>query len=274
MQQVKHQQIISIFILYFGFFVHLLPLYIYSAFLLILSALTLHAEDITIRIPDSLLSQGARIRLPILIQTSEKAKLESCSIRVGIPKRRIILHDVVTEPGTLFTCKKPQIIFLSDGEVYKEYSIQCVSPLFDSTGILCFLDIEVLAGRDSIAFLQASSFSIGNTQQTIRQIGGSLTFNNPPITQASSEGMDINAPNPFAYTTTFTYYLGKSGFVQFSLFNTQGKLIKEFPEEQRAAGRHMFTLDVDNPLDFSSGVYIIRMSTQQGIYHMSMVHKK
>ena len=86
--------------------------------------------------------------------------------------------------------------------------------------------------------------------------------------------MGINSPNPFAYTTSFNYYVGKPGDVQFFLYGSQGKLIKEFPVERKIAGRHLFTLNVDNPMDFSSGVYIIRMKTEQGLYHMSMVHKK
>jgi hypothetical protein len=134
--------------------------------------------------------------------------------------------------------------------------------------------METLAGMDSTLSIKVLSFSIGDSIQDIEQIGGKITFIDPAVIQASSEGMDINSPNPFAYTTSFNYYVAKPGNVQFFLYGSQGRLVKEFPVERKVAGRHSFTLNVDNPMDFSSGIYIIRMKTEQGLYHMSMVHKK
>lgn len=225
-------------------------------------------------LPDTSIRQGIRWNLPVFMSTKGAVTQQSCTITVAIPKKRIILHDALTEPGTLFTCKKTTITFLSDGDEFKEYAITCPNPLFDSTGIALYLELETLAGMDSTAAIKILSFSIGNDVQDIEQVGGTITVLDPPVMQASTEGMDINAPNPFAYSTSFNYYMGKSGDVQFFLYNSQGKLIKEFPIEKKVAGRHVFTLLVDNPMDFSSGVYVIRMKTDQGLYHMSMVHKK
>ncbi len=232
------------------------------------------ASDASFTLPDTLLRQGTRWKLPVFLRSNSSAMQEICTIRIAIPKKRIILHDALTEPGTLYSCKKTNITFLSDGDEYKEYSITCPNPLFDSSGIVFYLDLEALAGDDSASSIKVLSFSIADSVQDIEQIGGIIRFIDPPVIQANTEGMDINAPNPFAYTTTFSYYIGKTGDVQFFLYNTQGKLIKEFPLERKVAGRYSFTLNVDNPMDFSSGVYIIRMKTEQGIYHMSMVNKK
>ena len=96
---------------------------------------------------------------------------QSCTITVAIPKKRIILHDALTEPGTLFTCKKTAITFLSDGDEFKEYAITCPNPLFDSTGIVLYLELETLAGMDSTAAVKILSFSIGNDVQDIEQVG-------------------------------------------------------------------------------------------------------
>lgn len=232
------------------------------------------ASDATFTLPDTSLRQGTRWKLPVFLQSNGTAMQEICTIRMAIPKKRIILHDALTEPGTLYTCKKTTITFLSDGDEYKEYAITCPNPLFDSSGIVFYLDVETLAGMDSALSIKVLSFSIADSVQDIEQIGGKITFIDPPVIQASTEGMDINSPNPFAYTTSFNYYVGKPGDVQFFLYSSQGKLVKEFPVERKIAGRHSFTLNVDNPMDFSSGVYIIRMKTEQGLYHMSMVHKK
>ena len=232
------------------------------------------ASDATFTLPDTSLRQGIRWKLPVFLQSNGTVLQKICTIRMAIPKKRLILHDALTEPGTLYTCKKTDITFLSDGDEYKEYAITFPNPLLDCSGIAFYLDLETLAGIDSALSIKVLSFSIGDSIQDLEQIGGRITFNDPFVIQASTEGMDINSPNPFAYTTSFNYYVGKPGDVQFFLYGSQGKLIKEFPVERKIAGRHLFTLNVDNPMNFSSGVYIIRMKTEQGLYHMSMVHKK
>jgi hypothetical protein len=258
----------------FGFFVQKLPLLSLILISLLFPLKYALASDATFTLPDTSLRQGTRWKLPVFLQSNGTAMQEICTIRMSIPKKRIILHDALTEPGTLYTCKKTTITFLSDGDEYKEYAITCPNPLFDSSGIALYLDMETLAGMDSTLSIKVLSFSIGDSIQDIEQIGGKITFIDPAVIQASSEGMDINSPNPFAYTTSFNYYVAKPGNVQFFLYGSQGKLVKEFPVERKVAGRHSFTLNVDNPMDFSSGVYIIRMKTEQGLYHMSMVHKK
>ena len=53
-----------------------------------------------------------------------------------------------------------------------------------------------------------------------------------------------------------------------------GKALKIFTTTFTKAGRHIFNLIVDNPTDFASGVYILRLHTPRGMYHVSMVHKK
>ena len=258
----------------FGSFVHKLPFHIALLFVLLFYSEMLGAGNASFSLPDTILRQGARVRIPLYLQTNSDALGQACTIRLAIPKKRIIFHDALTEPGTLFTCKKTDITFLSDGDEYKEYAISCPNPLFDTNGIAMYLDVEALAGLDSSLKILIMSFQIGDSLQAIQQVGGIITFPDPAVRQANTEGMDINSPNPFAYTTSFNYYVGKPGEITFSLFNTQGKLVKEFPSERKSAGRHTFTLIVDNPMDFSSGVYIIRMKTEQGVYHMSMVHKK
>jgi hypothetical protein len=258
----------------FGFFVQKLPLLSLILISLLFPLKYALASDATFTLPDTSLRQGTRWKLPVFLQSNGTAMQEICTIRMAIPKKRIILHDALTEPGTLYTCKKTTITFLSDGDEYKEYAITCPNPLFDSSGIALYLDMETLAGMDSTLSIKVISFSIGDSIQDIEQIGGKITFIDPAVIQASSEGMDINSPNPFAYTTSFNYYVAKPGNVQFFLYGSQGRLVKEFPVERKVAGRHSFTLNVDNPMDFSSGIYIIRMKTEQGLYHMSMVHKK
>jgi hypothetical protein len=254
--------------------VHFLPLHIVFSVIVFLAAYIVQAGTTEVILPDTLVKQGSLIELPLSVKTSTEAMFSPCSVIVSIPKRRIILKDAMTKPGTLFTCKKPIITILSENSSNRTYSISCQNPLLQSEGILFFLQLEVLAGIDSISTINTLSFSIGDSTQSIVQSGGKIRFSDPLVIQAQAEGMDINLPNPFSYTTSFTYYVGKEGEVHFTLYDSQGKLIQDYPIERKSAGRHIFDLKVDDPYNFPSGVYIIRMRTERGLYHMSMVHKK
>lgn len=234
----------------------------------------LYAGTAEISIPDTTLRQGLIIDLPMLLKTTDDARNTSCTLMVSIPKKRVLLKEVITKPGTLFSCKNPAITMISEDAERRIYAITCQNPLIQSQGILLFLRLEALAGTETSSQINAISFQIGGTGQSIIQSGGTITFTDPPVIQSKAEGMDLNIPNPFEYTTSFIYHLGADGEVQFTLFNSQGKLIKDFPIEFKNAGRHTFVLSIDNPTNVSSGVYIIRMRTERGLYHMSMVHKK
>lgn len=253
---------------------HFLPLHIVFSVIVLLAANVLQAGMTEVILPDTLVKQGSLIELPLSVKTTSEAMVSNCSVIVSIPKRRIILKNAITKSGTLFTCKKPTITLLSENSVNRTYSISCQNPLFQSEGILFFLQLEVLAGIDSITSINALSFSIGDSIQSIVQSGGKIRFSDPLVIQAQAEGMDINLPNPFAYTTSFTYYVGKEGEVQFTLYDSLGKLIQDYPIERKSAGRHIFDVKVDDLFNFPSGVYVIRMRTERGLYHMSMVHKK
>ena len=264
----------EVLILLFDLSVHILPLHIVFSVISIFFAQVLNAGTTEVIVPDTMVKQGTLIELPISVKTNPNALITPCTVTLSIPKKRMILKDALTKPGTMFTCKNPIITFLSEDSQFRTYSITCPNPLLQEQGILTYLQLEVLAGFETKANINAQSFVIGDSAQSIQQIGGTISFIDPPVVQAQAEGMDSNVPNPFAYTTAFTYYVGKEGEVQFSLFNMLGKLIQEFPAERKSAGRYTFTLAIDDPYNFSSGIYFIRMRTERGLYHMSMVHKK
>lgn len=234
----------------------------------------MRGDVVNFSLPDTTVRQGTIIEYPVFLQMTGKGANNTCIVNISVPRKRVNLIDALSKPGTLFSCKKPTITFLSESATEKNFSITCSNPLIDTIGILLYLRLEILAGRDTNAEIEVQSFQIGDSLTNFNQIGGSFSFSDPPIVQAKAEGMEMNIPNPFSYSTSFDYFIGKSGNVEFSLFNSQGKLVQQFPTEFKNAGKYTFNLLVDNPMDFSSGVYVIRMKTESGLYHMSMVHKK
>jgi hypothetical protein len=75
-----------------------------------------------------------------------------------------------------------------------------------------------------------------------------------------------NVPNPFNPRTTIGYALPRGGQVELVIYDLQGRLVRRLLDEMRPAGAA--SLDWDG-LDgrgnaVSSGVYIVRLRTEQG----------
>ena len=65
-----------------------------------------------------------------------------------------------------------------------------------------------------------------------------------------------NTPNPFTDKTIIEYYLPKDEFITLSIFNAQGKIVKQFASEMKK-GQHQFSVDTE-ALD-GSGIYYYQL---------------
>ena len=77
------------------------------------------------------------------------------------------------------------------------------------------------------------------------------TMENSPFEYRLS---DAN-PNPFNPSTTLNYYVEENGIVNVSVFDINGRLVKELTNSHRTMGEHKITWAAENQ---SSGVYLVR----------------
>jgi len=70
-----------------------------------------------------------------------------------------------------------------------------------------------------------------------------------------------NYPNPFNPETTIEFGLPKSGFVEISIYDINGKLVRKLVSEQRSAGRHIVKWNAADELGnrLTSGIYYYQM---------------
>jgi hypothetical protein len=70
-----------------------------------------------------------------------------------------------------------------------------------------------------------------------------------------------NYPNPFNPETTIEFGLPNPGFVEISIYDINGKLVKKLISEQRAAGNHVvkWNANDNNGADLASGIYYYQM---------------
>ena len=74
--------------------------------------------------------------------------------------------------------------------------------------------------------------------------------------------LNQNYPNPFNPKTTFSYYLPKSGNIEFNVYNVLGQLVASLISEKQSAGHHMFEWDAAH---LTSSIYFYKLKTEEGV---------
>lgn len=82
-----------------------------------------------------------------------------------------------------------------------------------------------------------------------------------------------NRPNPFNPSTSISFDMMKSGYVNLQVMDVSGRVIKTLSEGKVAAGPHNLTWDGTNndKLDVAPGVYFYRLETNEGSQTRRMV---
>ena len=79
-----------------------------------------------------------------------------------------------------------------------------------------------------------------------------------------------NYPNPFNPTTTIQYDLSENGFVEISIFNLKGQLVKSLINQNKNAGQHTIKWNGtdDNRNKVGSGLYFYKLNINGKIHTM------
>ncbi len=77
-------------------------------------------------------------------------------------------------------------------------------------------------------------------------------------------------PNPFSNETTVKYTLNKGGAVDVALFNLTGQKIHQLQSKKLPADNYQITLN-KNEYNLNSGIYLLRLSTEQEVVEKKIV---
>jgi hypothetical protein len=79
-------------------------------------------------------------------------------------------------------------------------------------------------------------------------------------------------PNPFNPATTVRFTLARAGQVRVGIYDVRGRLVRQLVDASLPAGQHERTWrGVDLAGDaVSSGVYVLRLQTEQGHFHQKL----
>lgn len=71
-----------------------------------------------------------------------------------------------------------------------------------------------------------------------------------------------NYPNPFNPSTTIEYYLPENSFVELKIYDILGRELKTLVNDYQTAGRHKYTLSIDELNRSASSVYFCRLKAR------------
>ncbi len=97
--------------------------------------------------------------------------------------------------------------------------------------------------------------------------GDPLPINNEETGASAIPGgytLQQNYPNPFSDYTTLTLEVPSVSHVELSVFDIAGRLVSRLLDGILQAGKHQYILDSEG---LTSGVYLVRMKTPEGIYY-------
>jgi hypothetical protein len=145
--------------------------------------------------------------------------------------------------------------------------VLCSNPPSDGySGVFAWLELEVLAGQDTVAWLQPTELWSGSTALPLRARTGWIRIaESPPVEPVGVDGLWLAIPSPFASELQVQYAVARPGWVFFRLFAVNGRDIAIEPSAVYAPRAGTYTLRLRFvPWELASGTYLIRMETERG----------
>jgi flagellar hook assembly protein FlgD len=82
-----------------------------------------------------------------------------------------------------------------------------------------------------------------------------------------------NYPNPFNSSTIIRYFIEQTNFVQLTIYNNLGKLLRTLVHEEKASGEHSIVWDGEDSegTNASSGIYLYHLKVGSFVQTRKMI---
>lgn len=266
-----------------------LKLLLFSTVLLLSGNSLFSQEKIEIR--DTILYRnGSTYNLPVYSNISLQ-NVQNLKLKIKFNHLLVNITSVATGNG--YGIKETNSFFSINTENFLESYLEITATDFNSdySGILCGIQLETLAGPDSIAVISPIEITInGSNNSTISLLQGKIMIG-LPVYPIINEGIQEIFPNPFAYKGTVQFSIKDDTYVKFFIYSSNGRLIGSIPGETAfkydfydkknnhipeiknynfTRGYYKFTFEVIN-WKFSSGLYTLVMETNRGVYESKLL---
>jgi hypothetical protein len=120
--------------------------------------------------------------------------------------------------------------------------------------------------RDTDGLVAVATHAHGIYTATITSVNSIATVHNiDPVVQ----GLQVNVyPNPFAETASISFNLPKDANVVAGIYDMEGKLVKQYNENNMSSGQHIISFDAQGQ---PAGVYFCRLQAGNDVKTVRMV---
>lgn|GEM_PF-1356645 len=230
----------------------------------LLGAVAGTAEQVVV-IRDTVLEQGRSAALPIWVQLQLEGDrgLLRLSLFYSAQRLRILGIQGNGQQGLCGELSFWDTVFNGDtGRV----DLYCSASVQTYTGILGWLEVEVLAGRDTVAWIHPFELRSGEQVLPLRATTAWIRIEGGPLVEpVGVDEVRIGAPNPFADRLWVHYAVARPGWVSFQLFSVSGIEIPLMPSRVYAPRVGSYVIGFRFlPWEIASGGYVLRMVTERG----------
>lgn len=232
----------------------------------ILGYLTSVLAESRVVLPDTTLWQGQQAALPVWVQFQVIESSLPLTLVLLYSANRLRVLQVFPDSlsGFCQTIRFRDTLLSSDTG---QLEIACIpSGGGGYSGIFAWIGLEVLAGRDTLAWIEPVELRSNGTPLPVSRQGARIRIlGGPPVEPIGAEGLWAGAPNPFGGELVLRYSVARPGQVFFRLFSLSGREIPLEPSSVEAPRMGTYTLRFRFlPWEVSSGGYIVQMVTEFG----------
>jgi len=221
----------------------------------------------TIVVPDTALWQGQRAILPVwsqlhLVENSAPLKLV---LLYSAHRLRMLRAFPDSLSGFCSTLSFHDTLLSGDTGRLELICTPSVE-IGEYRGVFAWLELEVLAGRDTLAWISPLELLGNGTPLSVSGRGGRIRIlGGPPVEPVGMEGVWVGAANPFREELVLRYSVARSGRVAFRIFSLSGKEIPVEPSAVEVPRMGTYTLRFRfPPWEVASGGYVVQMVTESG----------
>ncbi len=244
---------------------------------------------------DTIVNRGIISQIPIYGSFTET---NTSNLEIVLEFDAILLDIKSVTGGDDFVmkCSEPELEINMDNVSQSSVTISCDNIQQIDNGIFCIINVEGLAGPDSITQIKPIKITVNGQDIVDTELRtGQITIPGTPVFQTYPENIGNNYPNPFFEETRFPISIHEPTNVKFYIYTNDGRFIlsnekqndmlilsfyknkTEIPisnlNDKLERGFYILKLSPDN-MRFASGEYYLIMVTKLGVYYKNFMYFK
>ncbi|MES2766025.1 MAG: T9SS type A sorting domain-containing protein [Bacteroidota bacterium] len=249
----------------------------------------LYAQSIPfIDVTNATAKQGDTVSVRVAIKFGDRLPASTTStinLRLSYPPNRLAFKEVTggTSPGG---CMSPTVVVEPVSPLNGNYAfltVSCSDVQRSDNDAIFMIYFRVLAGQDTLALIEPRTLILNSdTVRDAERSPGVIKFDKgePLVFPTYPEGLFLGSSNPFLDEIRLVYIIDTFTPVRFKIFDHLGRIVFEDDLGTQERGIYNYSISTykENTRwlnsNQSSGMYIVIMETNSGVYRRKLMFLK